>query len=74
MAANVHYPNHDQAPEEIYLVLSAGEFQQGEGGWFSPGIGGSFYNAPGIRHAMRSLNTPLFAFWALLADSGSTTT
>ena len=74
MAPNVRYPNHDHAPEEVYLVLSAGEFQQGEGGWFSPGIGGSFYNVPGIRHAMRSLNTPLFAFWALRADSGSTTT
>lgn len=45
-----------------------------EGGWFSPGIGGSFYNVPGIRHAMRSLDTPPFAFWALRADSGSTTT
>lgn len=47
MAPNVRYPNHDHAPEEVYLVLSTGEFQQGEGGWLSPGIGGSFYNVPG---------------------------
>ena len=68
MAPHVRYPDHDHAPEEVYLVLSKGEFQQGEGDWFSPGIGGSFYNIPGIKHAMRSVETPLFAFWALLAD------
>lgn len=68
MAPNVRYPDHDHAPEEVYLVLSSGEFHQGGGGWFSPGIGGSFHNVPGIKHAMRSVNTPLFAFWALLAE------
>lgn len=69
MAPEVRYPDHDHAPEETYLVLSEGEFRQGEGNWFSPGIGGSFYNRPGIRHAMRSLETPLFAFWALRAEA-----
>jgi len=68
MAPNIRYPDHDHAPEEVYLVMSEGEFQQGEGDWFSPGIGGSFYNVPGIKHAMRSVNTPFLAFWALLAD------
>ncbi|MBY5835200.1 dimethylsulfoniopropionate lyase (plasmid) [Rhizobium leguminosarum] len=68
MAPQVRYPDHVHAPEEVYLVLSEGEFQQGEGDWFSPGIGGSFYNVPDIKHAMRSLDTPLFAFWALLAE------
>ncbi|WHO75323.1 dimethylsulfoniopropionate lyase [Rhizobium sp. BT03] len=67
MAPHVRYPDHDHAPEEVYLVLSEGEFRQGEENWFSPGIGGSFYNVPGIKHAMRSVDTPLFAFWALLA-------
>lgn len=66
MAPNVRYPDHDHAPEEVYLVLSEGEFRQGLGAWFSPGVGGSFYNEPGIRHAMRSVDAPLFAFWALL--------
>lgn len=69
MAPKVRYPDHDHAPEEIYLVLSDGEFRQGEGTWFAPGIGGSFYNRPRIRHAMRSLETPLFAFWALRAGT-----
>lgn len=68
MAPNVRYPNHNHAPEEVYLVLSEGEFCQDGGEWFSPGIGGSFYNIPSIRHAMRSIDTPLFAFWALWAE------
>lgn len=68
MAPNVRYPDHDHAPEETYLVLSDGEFLHGDSGWFSPGIGGSFYNPPGIRHAMRSGDKPLFAFWPLLPD------
>ncbi|OQM76337.1 dimethylsulfoniopropionate lyase [Manganibacter manganicus] len=66
LAPNVRYPDHHHAPEETYLVLSQGEFQHGDSPWFSPGIGGSFYNEPGIRHAMRSLDTPLLAFWILL--------
>ena len=68
MAPNVRYPDHDHAPEETYLVLSEGEFQHGDSEWFTPGVGGSFYNPPGIRHAMRSREKPLFAFWALLPD------
>jgi hypothetical protein len=68
MAPNVRYPDHAHPPEESYLVLSEGEFQSGQGNWFSPGIGGSFYNSPGIKHAMRSGKKPLFAFWALLPE------
>ena len=65
MAPNVRYPDHNHAPEEVYLVLSEGDFLQGDRGWFTPGMGGSFYNVPNIRHAMRSGEKPLFAFWAL---------
>ncbi|MEF0941242.1 dimethylsulfoniopropionate lyase [Rhizobium sp. BR 362] len=68
MAPHVRYPDHEHAPEEVYLVLSEGEFRQGDGDWFSPGIAGSFYNVPQIKHTMRSVDTPLFAFWALLAE------
>ncbi|MCR6498354.1 dimethylsulfoniopropionate lyase [Shinella sp. CPCC 101442] len=68
LAPHVRYPDHDHPPEETYLVLSEGEFMHGDSGWFSPGIGGSFYNTPGIRHAMRSVDKPLFAFWALLPE------
>lgn len=65
MAPNVRYPDHNHTPEEVYLVVSDGEFLQGDQAWFTPGIGGSFYNVPHIRHAMRSGNKPLLAFWAL---------
>lgn len=68
IAPNVRYPDHDHPPEETYLVLSDSEFMHGGSDWFRPGINGSFYNVPGIRHAMRAEATPLFAFWALLPD------
>ena len=65
LAPHVRYTDHSHAPEETYLVLSDGQFRQGEGDWFTPGVGGSFYNTPFITHAMRSGDRPLFAFWAL---------
>ena len=65
LAPHVRYPDHWHLPEETYLVMSDGEFSQGGGSWFRPGVGGSFYNKPNIVHAMRSLKVPLFAFWAL---------
>lgn len=71
LAPNVRYPDHDHTPEEVYLVLSDGEFLQDGRGWFSPGIGGSFYNVPHIRHAMRSGDNPLLAFWALKVPSAA---
>lgn len=65
LAPHVRYPDHNHAPEEVYLVLSDGKFRQGEGDWFEPGIGGSFYNTPDIKHAMASDDVPLFAIWCL---------
>lgn len=68
LAPDVRYPDHTHPPEETYLVLSEGEFFQEGAGWFTPGMGGTFYNPPGILHAMRSGHTPLFAMWALWAE------
>lgn len=68
LAPHVRYTDHSHAPEETYLVLSPGEFRQGGGDWFEPGVGGSFHNTPYIVHAMRSGEAPLFAFWALWVD------
>lgn len=65
IAPHVRYPDHTHPPEETYLVLSEGSFRHGRDPWFEPGIGGTFYNSPGILHAMRSGATPLFAFWLL---------
>jgi len=65
MAPHVRYPDHNHPPEETYLVLSEGEFRHGDSGWFAPGVGGTLYNEPGISHAMRTGDKPLFAMWAL---------
>jgi hypothetical protein len=65
MAPNTDYPVHHHPPEEIYLVLSEGDWWREGTGWFTPGIGGTLYNQPNVRHAMRSHARPLFALWAL---------
>lgn len=65
LAPRVRYPDHNHGPEEVYLVLSPGRFQHGDVGWVEPGIGGTFHNAPGIKHAMASNEAPLLAIWCL---------
>lgn len=69
-APHVRYPDHTHKPEETYLVLSKGEFRQGDAPWFEPGIGGTLFNVPNIKHAMRSGDAPLFAVWCLWVDKG----
>lgn len=66
VAPGVTYPEHDHPPEEIYLVLSGGEWWQEGGAWHGPGPGGIVHNPPGIRHAMRGTDVPLLAIWFLL--------
>ncbi len=68
MAPHVRYPDHTHKPEETYLVLSKGEFRQGDAPWFEPGIGGTLFNVPNIKHAMRSGDAPLFAIWCLWVE------
>lgn len=67
LAPHVRYPDHHHSPEETYLVLSRGEFRQGDRPWFEPGIGGTLFNTSDITHAMRSGEEPLFAIWILWA-------
>ncbi|MFO1049021.1 MAG: dimethylsulfonioproprionate lyase family protein [Geminicoccaceae bacterium] len=67
LAPHVRYPDHRHAPEEVYLVLSPGRFQHGDSGWFEPGVGGTLYNRPNIKHAMASGDAPLLALWCLWA-------
>ena len=71
MAPHVRYPDHTHKPEETYLVLSKGEFRQGDAPWFEPGVGGTLFNVPNITHAMRSGSAPLFAIWCLWVDKGA---
>ncbi|MCO5145389.1 MAG: dimethylsulfoniopropionate lyase [Aquamicrobium sp.] len=65
MAPNIRYPDHQHAPEEAYLALSAGEWWREGEEWFSPGVGGTLYNSPNIFHAMRSGSDPFLAIWCL---------
>lgn len=65
LAPHVRYPDHRHAPEEVYLALSPGEFRRADELWFEPGAGSSFFNKPGVVHAMRSGQAPLFAVWCL---------
>lgn len=67
LAPKVRYPDHTHPPEELYLVLSDGEFRNAETDWTKPGIGGLFHNPPGIVHAMRSAEAPLIAVWMLVS-------
>jgi hypothetical protein len=66
MAPHTTYPDHRHPPEEVYIVLSPGEWRQDRGAWWVPGIGGLVHNPPGILHSMRSSDAPLLAIWCLL--------
>ncbi len=65
MAPGITYPDHHHPPEEVYLVLSDGDWRQEARAWHTPGIGGIVYNPPDIVHAMRSRSEPLLAIWCL---------
>lgn len=65
LAPGVRYPDHWHPPEEIYLVLSPGEWRQRDGPWHAPGPGGVVHNPPGVAHAMRAGDSPLLALWFL---------
>jgi hypothetical protein len=65
LAAATRYPDHQHPPEEIYLVLSPGQWRQNGTLWYEPGIGGVVHNPPNIVHAMRSTAVPLLAVWCL---------
>ena len=65
MAPGTRYPDHDHAPQEVYLVLSPGQFWHGDAAWITPGLGGTVHNVPGIRHAMRAQDAPFLAIWVL---------
>jgi hypothetical protein len=65
VAPHLTYPDHNHPPEEVYIVLSEGQWwQQGEQ-WMSPGVKGYVYNPENIMHAMSSTEKPLLAIWCL---------
>ena len=66
LAPHVRYPDHNHAPEELYMVMTPGQFQHGESDWCEPGPGGTFHNVPNIKHAMSSGASPLLAIWTMI--------
>jgi hypothetical protein len=62
-ASYTTYPMHSHPPEELYLALAGGEFCHGEDDWTRVTPGETYYNTPGISHAMRALAEPLLAIW-----------
>jgi quercetin dioxygenase-like cupin family protein len=65
MAPGITYPDHRHPPEEVYIVLSEGDWRQESGPWHAPGVGGIIYNPPDTVHAMRAGTEPLLAVWCL---------
>ena len=65
LAPGVTYPDHTHPPEEVYLVLSTGDWFNPYAGWYTPGAGGAVHHPPGIVHAMRAGPEPLLAVWCL---------
>jgi quercetin dioxygenase-like cupin family protein len=71
VAPAVRYPEHRHPPEEIYVVLTPGEWRNEDTPWHQPGPGGVVHNPPGIVHAMRAGSVPLLALWFLwTGDNG----
>jgi quercetin dioxygenase-like cupin family protein len=71
LAPHTQYPNHRHPPEEIYVVMSDGQWRQANDPWHEPGSGGLVYNPPNIVHAMRSAERPLFAVWFLWTEQNT---
>ena len=66
VAPGITYPDHQHPPEELYLVLSPGEWWQHGRDWHPPGIGGMVHHVPDVMHAMRAApGAPLLAIWCL---------
>lgn len=63
LAPHTTYPDHQHRAEEIYLVLSPGEWRNAQTDWHEPGIGGFVHNPSNIVHSMRANIAPLVAVW-----------
>ena len=74
VAPGVRYIDHHHPPEEIYIVLSEGEWYREGRGWYVPGAGGTVYHPPNVVHAMRAGPAPLLAVWVLWVDPASSST
>ncbi len=69
LAPGVAYPVHRHPPDEVYVVLSDGQWWRDGTGWWTPGAGQLVLNDGGVLHSMRAGDVPLLAVWFL---SGAT--
>ena len=65
LRAGAGYVDHSHPPEEVYYVLSGGEWFREDRGWHEPGPGRIVHNPPDILHNMRAKDEPLLAIWCL---------
>ena len=65
VAPDIDYPRHRHPPEELYVVLSPGEWMKSDGPMQAKQSGDIVHNPPGVWHAMRSGDVPLLAIWCL---------
>ena len=72
VAPGVRYIDHHHPPEEIYIVMSEGEWYREGKGWYPPGAGSTVYHPPNVVHAMRAGAAPLLAVWVLWIDEHAT--
>ena len=65
LAPEIEYPDHNHPPEELYVVMSDGDWRQNKNPWHAPGLGGLVCNPGNITHSMRAGPKPLLAIWCL---------
>ncbi|MBL4722040.1 MAG: transcriptional regulator [Alphaproteobacteria bacterium] len=65
IAPGVLYPRHRHPPEELYVVLSPGEWMQNDNPLAFKKSGDLVHNTPNIWHTMAATKTPLLAVWSL---------
>jgi quercetin dioxygenase-like cupin family protein len=66
VAPGIHYPRHHHPPEEIYIVLSPGEWMQNDNPFVPKQSGDLVHNPPNVWHGMQAGPTaPLLAIWSL---------
>jgi len=65
VAPEITYPRHHHPPEELYVVLSPGEWMQDDKPMVAKRSGDLVHNPPNVWHSMRARKAPLLAIWCL---------
>jgi mannose-6-phosphate isomerase-like protein (cupin superfamily) len=65
VAPEIQYPRHHHPPEELYLVLSPGQWMQDDKSLGRKRSGDLVHNPPNVWHSMQAMNAPLLAIWCL---------